>query len=205
MRKSKLFLLFGLTTMLLSSCIWQLASVSYTAYTINEGQTTKAVLKVRPQDKTAQRMYVFVMTGVSNVGNDSNTDNDYLGVGKHVWDTGKAYNGPKTMVRHDALRDHILSNDLCSTTGFNASDLSNLSWQLYRTPGQVNDRGRASIAKITSLLRARSNAGGSLTHQVVHAIGVWVDDENDGQGDGVFTNDSPMCSSGSFTFIRVRP
>ena len=205
MRTKKLLVPLAAATLLLSGCVWQLAGVSYSAYTIDEGDSTKAVLRVRPSDTSAQRMYVFVMTGVANVGSDSNTDNDYLGIGKHTWDTGGAYNGPKAMVEDTGLRDFVLANDLCSTDGFNASDLSGLAWELHRTTGQINDAGRTALAKISASLRARSSAGGSMTHQVVHAVGVWIDTENSGQGDGSFTNDSPMCTSGSFTFLRVRP
>lgn len=171
--------------LLLSGCLFLLQGFVVVDGNIGPGQKTTARFTLRPATDTSERVYQFVVVGVSNGGD--------LTVGKATWGANGKFGGPKPMPVSPDLPAAMQTADTCSTSGFAFSDVTNTTWKAFmirvRTKGAVNQTSRVDV-----VVRAAQDAGTGASYQVLGVTGIWVDDDTNGTIGEVDSEDGFACS-----------
>lgn len=190
MRKKWLLGLVAVPLVLLTSCLFMLQGFIVLDGNLGLGEKTKARFTLRPYDTTNERVYQFVVVGVSDGGD--------LKVGKATWGTNGKFGGPRPMPVSAPLPAAMATADTCSTGGFDFASVSGITWKAFmiqiRTKGKVNQ-----TARVDAVVKATQAAGTETTYNVVGVTGIWLDD-----GDGVVNDaDAFFCSGAGTSSIYV--
>lgn len=190
MRKKWLLGLVAVPLVLLTSCLFMLQGFIVLDGNLGQGEKTKARFTLRPYDETNERVYQFVVVGV--------TDSGDLKVGKATWGTNGKFGGPKPMPVSQPLPAAMATADTCSTSGFDFASVTSTTWKAFmiriRTKGKVNQ-----TARVDAVVKATQGATTDTSHSVIGVTGIWVDD-----GDGIVNDvDTFICSGAGTSSIYV--
>jgi hypothetical protein len=177
--------------LLLSGCLFMLQGFVVLDGNLGQGEKTKARFTLRPASTDNDRVFQFVVVGVSDSGD--------LKIGKATWGTNGKFGGPKPMPVSGPLPAAMATAGTCDTTGgFEFANVSGTKWKAFllrvRTKGKVNQK-----AVVDVVVRAAQNADRGVSYQVLGVTGVWSDD-----GDGIVeSTDGFVCSGFSTSSLYV--
>lgn len=156
--------------------------------------SSNAILNLRPYDNTADSGYPFVLVGFDS--------GDPLTFGSlRTWDAAGNFDGPKTMVKDNTLRNYILNNSLCTFSGIDAASLSGKVWTLFRAPDSVSYSTNKAIRN--AQVKLRINVGSSASSGDVYSTAFFSGEWND-NGDAVPNGSDTMgCTGAIFTTLPV--
>jgi len=164
-------------TLVLSGC-FSMRSFYWSRKSAVPGGSINAVLNLRPYSATESTGYPFVMIGFPH--------SDGITFGNlRVWDDDGNFDGPKTMVKDDALRNWLLSNNLCSFASVDASDMTGMTWTMFRAPDQVSSGTNVNQNAQTKFrVKVPTGAAAGSVQDMVFFSGAWISaDTIPGSGD----------------------
>jgi hypothetical protein len=190
MRKKWLLGLVAVPLVLLTSCLFMLQGFIVLDGNLGQGEKTKARFILRPATMDNERVYQFVVVGV--------TDGGDLKVGKATWGTNGKFGGDRPMPVSAPLPAAMDASGECATSGFDFSSVSGITWKAFmiqiRTKGKVNQ-----TARVDAVVKATQAAGTDAIYSVIGVTGIWVDD-----GDSVVNaSDNFLCSGAGTSSIYV--
>jgi hypothetical protein len=190
MRKKWLLGLVAVPLVLLTSCLFMLQAYIVLDGNLGQGEKTKARFTLRPANTDNERVYQFVVVGV--------TDGGDLKVGKATWGTNGKFGGPRAMPVSQPLPAAMTTADTCSTSGFDFASVSGITWKAFmiqiRTKGKVNQK-----AVVEAVVKATQGATTGTSYSVIGVTGIWIDD-----GDSVVNGaDTFICSGASTSSVYV--
>jgi hypothetical protein len=167
MRKKWLLGLVAVPLVLLTSCLFMLQGFIVLDGNLGQGEKTKARFTLRPANTDNERVYQFVVVGV--------TDGGDLKVGKATWGTNGKFGGPRAMPVSAPLPAAMTTADTCSTSGFDFASVSGITWKAFmiqiRTKGKVNQK-----AVVEAVVKATQGATTGTSYSVIGVTGIWIDD-----------------------------
>jgi len=199
MRRRHLISVAGILalSMVLTSC-FSVRTFYWSRKSAGSGGSINAVLNLRPYNGDADDGIPFVLVAIKN--------GDPLTFGTlRTWDALGKFDGPKKMVKDNALRNYVLSHRLCQANGLNASDMTGVTWTAFRAPDSVSypagSQGKNAQVKL------RINVG-TTTIGHVYSVAFFTGEWNDG-GDKIpssadtFGCTGAIMSSFPVTFIVI--
>jgi hypothetical protein len=183
----------GVMSLLLSGC-FALSSFKWSSYTVKDGESTYAVIGMRPHSEQEDKDYPFIMVGFRGGGN--------LELGnKRVWDVRGTFGGPDPLVTDSALETAILNaSDSCEVNGEPLSH-GDLLWTALRADRQVNDRDKFAKEAIARI-QIKAPAGTPAHEEDVFFLGGGWKDDN--PNNGVPGSNEIGCSGGTVSFLRIK-
>lgn len=170
-RRSMLFLgVLLVGTLVLSSC-FSVRSFYWTRKSATPSSSINAVLNLRPYNNTNINGYPFVLIGTE-------TGKGFTFGNLRVWDDDGNFDGPKTMVRDDALRNWVFANNYCNFGGVDASDVTGMTWTLFRTPDRLQSGTNVNLNAQTKFrVKVPGTASPGSSPSFMFFSGEWTSDD----------------------------
>jgi hypothetical protein len=184
---------------LLSTSCFALRGFSFSKPITGVGQTNVLNMKLQPGFKgSGTKDYAFILIGLNKDTSSGGTNKPFLKVvSPKVFDTGRNFGAPRTLLRDDALRDEILNNNGCNP----AAASSTVQWRVYRIPAALNDKGQMKKFALTKLGLKLVTDPGIPVVPIELFSGAWDDTNHDGVP--VYADDSIGCSTEVNTSMPV--
>jgi hypothetical protein len=189
--KKKLFrsLMAVPLVVLLSGCLFMLQGFVVLDGHIEPGTKTKARFTLRPATDTNERVFQFVVVGVSDGGE--------LKVGKATWGTNGKFGGPTAMPVSPSLPAVMGASNDCVVSGFNFGDVSATTWKAFMV--EVRTKGKVKQAATVDVVVKATQSATDGSEPVIGVTGIWNDD-----GDGIVNGpDTFVCSGASTSSVYV--
>jgi len=161
--------LFLAATLILSAC-FSVRSFYWSRKSAVPGGSINAVLNLRPYSTNSVTGYPFIL-----IGQDSASDYGFGSL--RVWDDDGNFDGPKTLVKDNALRNWLLAQNFCSYAGVDASDMTGQKWTLFRAPDMVASGTNVNKnAQVKFRINVPATASAGEVETMVFFSGTWNDD-----------------------------
>jgi hypothetical protein len=175
----------GLMALLVMTSCFQIRGYYFTKRVLRPGENVTLVLDMRPLGTfpPPHKVQDFFILGFREAG-DTGKGIAKVG-GVRIWDAKGAFNGPKTMVLDNALRNQVTNSDDCiQTVDFESAGLTDVIWTAFRPPGPVDDKDKATKTALTKIrIKAREDLPVDSVVDVFVVNGFWEDSNENGVAD----------------------
>jgi hypothetical protein len=188
--------LLGVALALLLSGCFMLQGFVVLDYTLSPGQKTKARFTLRPSNfdqgiGLSGPQFEFVVIGVA-------TDSQ-LAVTTAKWGTNGDFGGPLNMPANGTLLAAMAGS--CSANGINFPDITGITWKLFVTPVEINDRNRFERKAVVEVgIKAKATATAGTEEEIVGVAGEWSDSNGNAAPDGP---DFYLCEGIETGFVHI--